>query len=61
MKNWLKELCPEIADWQVELLAEAASNAVKAEREECAQMFDGSSRIERAVAAAIRARGAKHE
>ena len=22
MKNWIKELCPEIADWQAELIAE---------------------------------------
>ena len=22
MKDWIKELCPEIADWQTELIAE---------------------------------------
>ena len=22
MKDWIKELCPEIADWQVELIAD---------------------------------------
>ena len=22
MKDWIKELCPEIADWQAELIAE---------------------------------------
>jgi hypothetical protein len=40
MKNWIKELCPEIAEWQVELLAEAASNAVEAEREACAAFLE---------------------
>jgi len=24
MKDWIKELCPEIADWQAELIAEEA-------------------------------------
>lgn len=24
MKEWIKELCPEIADWQAELIAEHA-------------------------------------
>ena len=42
MKDWIKELCPEIADWQAELIAEAvaeaASNAVEAEREACAKI-----------------------
>lgn len=34
MKDWIKELCPEIDD----LIAEAASNAVEAEREACAKI-----------------------
>jgi hypothetical protein len=41
MKDWIKELCPEIAEqfpWQAELIAEAAQNAVKAEREACAKI-----------------------
>lgn len=25
MKDWIKELCPEIADWQAELIAEHAA------------------------------------
>lgn len=33
MKEWVKELCPEIADWQAELIAEAAQKRVEAERE----------------------------
>ena len=32
MKEWVKELCPEIADWQAELIAEAAQKRVEAER-----------------------------
>ena len=38
MKDWIKELCPEIAEWQAELIAEAAQNAVRAEREACVQV-----------------------
>jgi hypothetical protein len=34
MKDWIKELCPEIAEWQAELIAEEAQKAVRAEREE---------------------------
>lgn len=33
MKDWIKELCPEISDWQVELIDEAVQRAVAAERE----------------------------
>lgn len=25
MKEWIKELCPDIADWQAELIAEEAA------------------------------------
>jgi len=39
MKDWIKELCPEIDDWQAELIAEAAQDAVKAEREACAAII----------------------
>jgi hypothetical protein len=38
MRDWIKELCPEIAEWQAELIAEAASNAVEAERKACANI-----------------------
>jgi len=34
MKEWIIELCPEIAEWQAELIAEAAQNSVLAERAE---------------------------
>ena len=59
--EWIQELCPEIADWQVELIAEHIEQRVASEREECARLcdhvpglsIDGAKR----VAAAIRARG----
>lgn len=38
MKDWIKELCPEIDDWQAELIAEEAQKAVEAEREACAKI-----------------------
>ena len=56
MKEWIKELCPEIADWQADLIAEAAQKQVEAEREACwrtAENYDTGSE----AAAAIRARG----
>lgn len=28
MKDWIKELCPEIADWQAELIAEEVGKVV---------------------------------
>ena len=37
MKEWLKELCPEIAEWQVEAIYEATQKQVAAEREKLAQ------------------------
>jgi hypothetical protein len=40
MKDWIKELCPEIAEWQSELIAEAVQQAVKAEREACARVCE---------------------
>jgi hypothetical protein len=40
MKEWIKELCPVIADWQAEMIAEAAVAAVAAEREECAKVAE---------------------
>jgi hypothetical protein len=38
MKDWIMELCPEIADWQAEMIAEAAHNQVLDEREACAAL-----------------------
>ncbi len=56
MKDWIMELCPEIAEWQAELIAEAAQERVEAEREACAKVaFNAKTYIE--AAAAIRARG----
>lgn len=55
------ELCPEIAEWQADLIAEQAQKEVAAEREACARLFDGAvwSYDYREIAAAIRARGEK--
>ena len=58
MKEWIKSLCPEIADWQVEMIAEAAEWRVAAEREECAKVAAWILKMpENDVSAAIRARG----
>lgn len=38
--EWIKELCPEIADWQVELIAEHIEQRVTYERDACAKMVD---------------------
>lgn len=40
MKDWIKELCPEIANWQVELIAEQFQIEVAAEREACARVCE---------------------
>lgn len=40
MKEWIEELCPEIAEWQAELIAEEAAKQVVAEREACAKMLE---------------------
>lgn len=62
MKDWIKELCPEIADWQAELIAEAAQDRVEAEREACAKLLDEMAAQDKrtnyyqAAANAIRAR-----
>jgi hypothetical protein len=40
MKEWIIELCPEIEEWQAEMIAEAAQNSVLAEREACAQVVE---------------------
>jgi hypothetical protein len=62
MKNWIIKLCPEIADWQIEMIAEQAQKAVDAEREACAKVCDdwpnGRDDVYK-IAKAIRARGDK--
>lgn len=40
MKNWITELCPEIAEWQAELIAEECEKAVATERERCAKVAE---------------------
>ncbi len=65
MKEWIKGLCPEIADWQAEMIAEAAEWRIAAEREECAKVVDElvldhpgrADLTAQQCAAAIRARG----
>jgi len=42
MKDWIMELCPEIAAWQAELIAEEAQKQVLAEREACAKVCEGA-------------------
>lgn len=56
MKNWIIKLCPEIADWQVEMITEQAQKAVDAEREACAKLAE-QGLIGHTIAQAIRARG----
>ncbi len=67
MKDGIMELCPEIAEWQAELISEAAKERVEAEREACAKVCEETesspalSDLEkyrtRFIADAIRARG----
>jgi len=66
MKDWLMELCPELADWQAEIIAEHVAKAVSAEREACAKVCDRFVGLTHqheeqigpgSCAAAIRARG----
>jgi hypothetical protein len=40
MKDWIMELCPEIAEWQADLIVEYAQRMVEAERESCAELAD---------------------
>lgn len=53
--EWIRELCPEIAEWQAELIAEHVEQRVQAEREACAKVCDWWNVGH--CAAAIRARG----
>lgn len=61
MKDWIMELCPEIADWQAEMIAEAAHNQVLDEREACAKLFEVEDELSlwesNEIMAEIRARG----
>lgn len=70
MKDWLMELCPEIAEWQAEIIAEQVRIRVESEREACAKLCeaeaekwegkDGPVCFEvRLCSDAIRARGEK--
>jgi hypothetical protein len=69
MEGWIKELCPEIADWKAELIAEAFQKRVAVEREACAKVCEDASKTREGemhsdaqwaglvLSAAIRARG----
>jgi hypothetical protein len=58
MKDWILELCPEIAEWQAEMIAKECRNLIAAEREACLRecRFGRSSAD---IEIAIRARGEK--
>ena len=58
MKDWIKKLCPEIADWQVDLIVEQVDLAVAAEQEACANICEHISWSDEGkfFAAAIRRR-----
>lgn len=63
-EKWLKGLCPEIAAWQIELIAEHIERVVMREREECAKVCesinaDHDSVIVEICVGAIRGRGEK--
>lgn len=58
MKDWLMELCPEIAEWQAEIIAEQVRIRVESEREACAHVCEDDGMLWGArYAAKIRARG----
>jgi hypothetical protein len=61
MQDWVKQLCPEIADWQTDLIVEQVDLAVAAEREACALIAESyeprCDTCPSGVANAIRARG----
>jgi hypothetical protein len=40
MKSWLRELCPEIDAWQVDMIAQHMEEAINAEREACAKVAE---------------------
>ena len=39
-EEWLKELCPELGDWQIELIIDGIKEVIEAEREACARMCE---------------------
>jgi hypothetical protein len=43
MKEWLEQLCPEIEEWQVDLICEQVAKEVAAEREACAKVCNDLS------------------
>lgn len=45
MKNWIMELCPDIQEWQAEIIAEHAQKLVEAERAECAKVCEVESSV----------------
>ena len=59
MKSWIMELCPEIQEWQADLISDQMQEnilkAVLMEREACAKQLDALGCDH--CAAAIRARG----
>lgn len=61
MKDWIMQLCPEIAEWQAEIIYQQVRIRVMAEREACAKVVEASPsydwhRFACEAAAAIRAR-----
>ena len=58
MKEWLEQLCPEIDEWQVDLICEQVAKDIAAEREACALVAENGL-IGHTIAQAIRARGKK--
>lgn len=38
MKTWIMELCPEIQEWQAEIIAEHTQKMVEDERKACAKV-----------------------
>jgi hypothetical protein len=49
MKDWILELCPEIAEWQAEMIAAGVKQLLAAEREECAKICDAQGRSRKAM------------
>lgn len=42
MKDWSMKLCPEIAEWQAEMIAVQVQIRIRYEREQCAQVCESS-------------------
>lgn len=60
-KDWIKQLCPEIADWQADLIAKEWHNELLEEREACAKLCEDRWQYGTATdcSQAIRARSGK--